>query len=40
MPEVSRSQTPEPAMLVIQDAGPGSFSEEYRALTRDFYLRF
>lgn len=26
--------------LVIQDAGPGTFSEEYRALTRDFYLHF
>ncbi len=26
--------------LVIQDAGPGTFSAEYRALTRDFYLYF
>ncbi len=30
----------EPDFLVIQDAGPGSFSAEYRALTRDFYLDF
>ena len=26
--------------LVIQNAGPGTFSEEYRSLTRDFYLYF
>lgn len=30
----------ETSSLVIEDAGPGSFSEEYRALTRDFYLYF
>lgn len=26
--------------LTIEDAGAGTFSEEYRALTRDFYLNF
>ncbi len=26
--------------LVIQNGGPSTFSEEYRALTRDFYLYF
>ncbi len=31
---------PEPTILVIQYAGPGTFSAEYRALTRDFYLHF
>lgn len=31
---------PEISSLVIEDAGPGSFSAEYRALTRDFYLHF
>jgi tRNA1(Val) A37 N6-methylase TrmN6 len=30
----------ETATLVIQDAGPGTCSEEYRVLTRDFYLYF
>jgi tRNA1(Val) A37 N6-methylase TrmN6 len=32
--------TPELSRLVIEDAGPGTFSTEYRALTRDFYLYF
>jgi tRNA1Val (adenine37-N6)-methyltransferase len=31
---------PEVSSLVIEDAGPGTFSAEYRALTRDFYLYF
>ncbi len=30
----------EQTTLIIQDAGPGTFSAEYRALTRDFYLYF
>lgn len=39
--EFARSQTvPETSSLVIEDEGPGSFSAEYRALTRDFYLYF
>lgn len=39
--EFSRSEAvAETSSLVIEDAGPGSFSEEYRALTRDFYLYF
>lgn len=31
---------PEPKKLIIQDAGPGTFSAQYRAMTRDFYLKF
>lgn len=39
--ELSRHETPpELSSLVIEDAGPGSFSDDYRALTRDFYLYF
>lgn len=39
--EFSRHEAiPELSSLVIEDAGPGSFSEDYRALTRDFYLYF
>jgi tRNA1Val (adenine37-N6)-methyltransferase len=34
------SGAPESSQLVIEDAGPGTFSAEYRALTRDFYLYF
>lgn len=30
----------EHSSLVIEDGGPGTFSDEYRALTRDFYLKF
>lgn len=26
--------------IIIEDGGPQSYSEEYRALTRDFYLKF
>lgn len=35
-----RNFVPESTSLVIQDAGPGTFSAEYRDLTRDFYLYF
>ncbi len=40
--EFSRGSTAaaETSSLVIEDAGPGTFSDEYRALTRDFYLYF
>lgn len=39
--EFSRRETPtETSVLVIGGAEPGSFSDEYRALTRDFYLYF
>jgi tRNA1Val (adenine37-N6)-methyltransferase len=31
---------PETTLLTIQEAGSGSFSPEYRALTREFYLYF
>jgi len=31
---------PEHTTLVIAGSTPGTFSDEYRALTRDFYLRF
>ena len=34
------AQQPERESLVIEDAGPGTFSAEYRALTSDFYLYF
>lgn len=30
----------ETSSLIIEDDGPGTFSEEYRTLTRDFYLYF
>ncbi len=35
-----RAAEQEISSLVIEDAGPGTFSDEYRALTRDFYLYF
>ncbi len=35
-----KASAPETSSLVIEDAGPGTFSEDYRALTRDFYLYF
>ncbi len=35
-----RQEPVEVSKLVIQDDGPGTFSAEYRALTRDFYLKF
>ncbi len=40
--EFSRQENgmPEISSLVIEDYGPGTFSDEYRALTRDFYLYF
>ena len=38
--KTSADNTVESTKLVIQDGGPGTFSEEYRALTRDFYLYF
>ena len=30
----------EPEKLIIEDSGPMGYSEEYRRLTRDFYLKF
>lgn len=30
----------DPEILIIEDGGPGRFSDQYRALTRDFYLNF
>jgi tRNA1(Val) A37 N6-methylase TrmN6 len=39
--ELSREQSPpELSKLVIEDANQGSFSADYRAMTRDFYLYF
>lgn len=39
--EFSRKDSiPEISSLIIEDDGPGSFSDEYRAMTRDFYLYF
>ncbi len=37
---VAPENAPESAPLVIQDGGAGTFSAEYRELTRDFYLYF
>lgn len=34
------SQAAEHSKIIIEDGGPQSYSEEYRALTRDFYLKF
>jgi tRNA1Val (adenine37-N6)-methyltransferase len=36
LPEIA----PTPSKIVIQDGGSGSFSAQYRELTRDFYLHF
>ena len=33
-------QLPQTERLIIEDKGPMGFSDEYKALTRDFYLRF
>lgn len=38
--ETTSERPAEHTSLVIEDRGPGTFSEEYRALTRDFYLYF
>jgi tRNA1Val (adenine37-N6)-methyltransferase len=39
--ELSRHQrAPELSTLIIEDARQGTFSDDYRALTRDFYLYF
>lgn len=34
------AKPPQTEKLVIEDNGPQGYSEEYRALTRDFYLKF
>ena len=34
------AQPPTAEKLIIEDSGPQGYSEEYRALTRDFYLKF
>ena len=34
------AQPPVTEKLIIEDNGPQGYSEEYRALTRDFYLKF
>ena len=31
---------PEPARLIIELGGPDSYTEDYRRLTGDFYLKF
>lgn len=39
-PVESSGDNVEPDRLTIENCGPGTFSEEYRILTRDFYLHF
>jgi len=39
-PETIPEESAERTTLVIEGSGPGTFSDEYRVLTRDFYLYF
>ncbi len=39
-PVATVGNSPESTSFVIQDGAPGTFSEEYRSLTKDFYLYF
>ena len=37
---VPPAEIPSPERVIIEDKGPQGYSEEYKALTRDFYLKF
>ena len=32
--------SPQSEKLIIEESGPQGYSEEYKRLTRDFYLKF
>ena len=34
------AQPPQSEKLIIEDRGPMGYSEDYKRLTRDFYLKF
>jgi hypothetical protein len=34
------AEVPSTEKIIIEDKGPQGYSEEYKALTRNFYLKF